>query len=187
MKRIILLSVLLAFFLQSCIISLHPLYTDDVIVYNKNIEGRWQQGPVEGSDYVIWDFKRQKKGYEVHRYYKGDTLSYEAVLVQLGEHYFMDFYRQLPDDFQDDLSRVLPTHNFLKLSFSGQNLKLVYFDHKYLERLFKERKIRIKHEKVGSDIVLTASSKELQQFMLKYAEDENAFHDSFELLEKIAY
>ncbi len=186
MKKIFFLAALLVLLAQSCIISLHPLYTDDVITYNELLEGRWRQGPLieNDDDYVYWDFERKEKGYQVLRYYQGDTLEYEAVLVRLGDYLFMDFYREL--EKQDDLARVLPTHNFLKVSISGEELKLTYFDEEYLKRLFKERKIRIKHERVNSDIVLTADSKELQQFILKYADDEQAFSESFEYLTKIS-
>ncbi len=185
MKRNLLLIGLILFLAQSCIISLHPLYTDEVIVYDTKLEGHWKQGPVldEGDDFVYWEFQPNGKGYKVTRSIQGDTLVYEGVLVQLGEHLFMDFYRPLKD--QDDLARVLPTHNFLKVKVSEKELKLTYFDEDYLKRLFKERKIRIKHEQVNSDIVLTASSKELQQFILKYADDEQAFSESFEYLVKI--
>lgn len=187
MKKVFFLTGLLVLILQSCIISLHPLYTDDVIVYNRALEGQWVQGDVEDGDgeYLIWEFSRSKKGYKLLRHNQQDTLVYHAVLVKLGEHHFMDFYREIPDNCQDDITNFLPTHNFLKVQFEGDTFRLEYFDHDYLKRLFKERKIRIKHEKVNGNIVLTADSKELQQFMIKYAEDKRAFSETYEVLEKI--
>ncbi len=188
MKKAFLLIGILTFLLSSCIISLHPLYTDDVIVYNDSLEGKWVQGDLtaQNDEFLIWEFSRAKKGYELLRHNEVDSFKYQAVLVKLGDHHFMDFYREVPDDCQDDIANFLPTHNFLKVKFEGNNFKLEYFDNDYLKRLFKERKIRIKHEKVNGDIVLTADSKELQQFMIKYAEDKRAFSGSYEVLEKMA-
>lgn len=187
MKKVIWLSGILVLCLQSCIISIHPLYTDDVITYNPTLEGNWIQGDPEGQndEYLVWEFTKAKKGYKLIRYNKIDTFQYHAVLVQLGEHYFMDFYREVPDGCQDDIANFLPTHNFLKVKIEGNMFRLEYFDDDYLKRLFKERKIRIKHEKVNGDIVLTANSKELQQFMIKYADDKRAFSGNYEELEKI--
>lgn len=39
----------------------------------------------------------------------------------------------------------------------------------------EEEKIRIKHEKNNTNILLTAQPKELQKFVAKYANDKNAF------------
>ncbi len=184
MKRIFLLFIILALCLQSCIISINPLYTDDVIVYDKSLEGKWKQG--EGTETLTWEFTKAKKGYKLSRYNEKVQFSYEAVLVKLGEHYFMDFYRDVPDDCQDDIAYHLPTHNFLKVIIEKDKFKIEYFNDDYLKSLFKERKIRIKHEKVKGDIVLTANSKELQKFMLKYAEDDRAFSGEYEELAKIS-
>jgi hypothetical protein len=187
MKKSLLFIGILALLLPSCIISLHPLYTDDVIVYEDALEGQWIQGDVEDDkgEFLYWEFSKAKKGYQLLRHNKVDSFVYHAVLVKLGDHHFMDFYREVPDDCQDDIANFLPTHNFLKVQLDDDTFKLEYFDNDYLKRLFRERKIRIKHEKVNGDIVLTAESKELQQFMIKYAEDKRAFSGSYEVLEKI--
>ena len=50
-------------------------------------------------------------------------------------------------------------------------MKIYFFDIEWLEQLFKQRKIRIKHEVMEEDIiVLTAPTAELQEFVRKYAE-----------------
>lgn len=187
MKKVFLLVGILALLLPSCIISLHPLYTDDVIVYEDALEGQWIQGDVEDDkgEFLYWEFSKAKKGYQLLRHNKVDSFEYQAVLVKLGDHYFMDFYREVPDGCQDDIANFLPTHNFLKVQLDEHSIKLEFFDNDYLKRLFRERKIRIKHEKVNGNIVLTADSKELQQFMIKYAEDKRAFSGDYEVLEKI--
>ena len=49
-------------------------------------------------------------------------------------------------------------------------------DDSWLEDIIEQNKEPIKHELLnGSDILLTASPKELQQLVLKYADDKKAF------------
>ena len=59
------------------------------------------------------------------------------------------------------------------------------FKTEWLEDLFKQRKIRIKHEVIKDDeILLTASSKDLQKFVLKYEEEKKAYKDGDEYIKK---
>lgn len=183
MKKVIVFLVLIIFLAQSCIFSLHPLYTKETITYDSKIEGKWSDGDVDSNDGPItWEFKRKQQGYELIRYSEDvDTLSYEATLVKLGDYLFLDLKKELEDDSMDDISFYLPTHNFAKVLFKENKLELVFFDDAYLEKLFKQRKIRLKHEVVDDTIVLTASSEELQKFIVKYANDPKAFMDGYVL------
>jgi len=66
-------------------------------------------------------------------------------------------------------------NTFAKVIIEDDQIGLSMFNGDFLEKLLKQNRIRIKHEKVEDSYVLTASSKELQKFVLKYAEDEDAF------------
>ena len=46
-----------------------------------------------------------------------------------------------------------------------------------MEKLLKEEPNAIKHELVEDGIILTASTEQLQQFVLKYADDERVFSE----------
>ena len=50
-------------------------------------------------------------------------------------------------------------------------------DREWIEKLFDENKIRIKHEVIDGDAVLTASTDDLQKFFTKYVNDKDAFLD----------
>jgi hypothetical protein len=184
MKKILLAALILAFLLPGCIPSLHPLYTDDVLAYRPELLGKWTDD--QGS---TWHFQPSHDG----KYYSLDfingtdesgnapTEKYEAHLVQLGNHYFLDFYPEagkgkLEEEFS--LAVVIATHSFARVDFEGEGIVIRLFDYEWLEKLFKERKIRMKHEKLSDgEIILTASSKELQGFVHKYAEEEKAYID----------
>ena len=70
---------------------------------------------------------------------------------------------------------AIPVHAFLRLSLEGDSLGISYLDDSWLKENIENDKIRIKHELVDDDILLTASTKELQQLVVNCAEDKEAF------------
>jgi len=60
---------------------------------------------------------------------------------------------------------------------SGDTMTIWRFNPDWLEKLFDENRIRISHENVGDQIVLTASTEELQKFIAKYSYDQEAYVD----------
>jgi hypothetical protein len=63
------------------------------------------------------------------------------------------------------------------LEVKDDTLVIRRFDPEWLTELFKENRIRIAHEIVEDQVVLTAPTEDLQSFVVKYAEDPNAFVD----------
>jgi hypothetical protein len=173
---------------SGCIPSLHPLYFDKDRLELKLIEGNW----ISDSD-DIWEFvkvenepsyilkytEEQPKG---EKNPKSQFANFEANIIKLGEYYFMDLFPEENDyinKMNDFLAgHLLQAHTFLKLEVKGDQILIYQMSPEWLETLFDENKIRISHERLDEDnIVLTASTKELQKFITKYAEDEKAFMD----------
>jgi hypothetical protein len=75
---------------------------------------------------------------------------------------------------------IVPVHTFAKVSVSKSQLQINWYDQNWLEKLIKENKIRIHHEYNGDYILLTAGPKELQKFVTKYVNSEEAFKDGME-------
>lgn len=205
MKRKSFVIFLLLTFLcfQGCVPSLHPLYTSDVLAWNKDVAGAWvpaDEDREEGSVAGIWQFVANKdKSFDLIQYDSDGTPgTLEAHLVKLGEHYFFDFaarfanseekerYPTLNNKRFTDLEGIhyFPVHTFAKVAVDEKRMSIAMFDSEFLEMLLEQNRIRIKHEKVDGDYVLTASSKELQKFMIKYADDPNAFVDPIFLEKK---
>jgi hypothetical protein len=74
---------------------------------------------------------------------------------------------------------LITAHTFLKLEVENEHLIIYQMSPKWLDNLIKENRIRIAHEMDDDEdkIILTASTKELQKFITKYANDEDAFED----------
>lgn len=180
MKNKWLIVVGMIFLLQACIPSLHPLYTADTLVFEETFLGNWSDGPDRQ-----WNFERGDNiNYEVTYIDKGEAVRYEVHLVKLGTNYFLDFYfddeKSLPNS---DIAPLIPSHSFAKVVWKQDEMSIAFFDYEWLEKLFKQRKIRLKHEVIDDEtIVLTASSEELQQFVQKYADEEDAYISPTELL-----
>ncbi|MFK8104927.1 MAG: hypothetical protein AB8G15_20580 [Saprospiraceae bacterium] len=183
------------FLLQGCIPSLHPLYTAKDLVTHKALA---QQSYVGGN--CEWEFKtiEGEKAYQLIHTENSKVAHFKVHLVKLDEYLFFDFYPiskvseadpisppQIPKGNTFSEMHVVPVHSFAKAEFVEGNIVIQQFDADWLEKLFKERRIRIKHERTEKGIVLTASTKELQKFILKYAEEDKAYTEAIVLAPKL--
>jgi len=193
-----LLFYLLAAILGGCVpvMSLHPLYTEKDVVFEEKLLGTWVDDP-NGPE-AIWEFRRPE---EAEKEYKlivtdeeGKKGSFATHLVKLGDRLFLDVY---PDespcaDMEDPNKTefaynsffLVPAHTFIKIDSIGPELKMRLTDDEEMETLLKEDPNAVKHEIIEGKPVLTASTKELQAFVLKYADDERLFSEEIVLSRK---
>ena len=115
---------------------------------------------------------------------KEQTVSFEAGILKIGDHYFIDlypYYKYYEGDDHDEeyylFRNFIPTHSFLKFELENGELVLYMFSYDRLKELFEQNRIRIRHQQFDDYIVITASTDELQKFIRKYADDEKAFED----------
>ncbi|MDZ7714846.1 MAG: hypothetical protein U5J95_01415 [Balneolaceae bacterium] len=100
---------------------------------------------------------------------------YYGGLVKLNSEYYLDLYKIRI--FEEDAFRF-PTHVFVKIEIKEEQIILYEFKTSFIKNLIKEQQIRIKHEYSGENLLLTASSKELQKFILKYGKEDAAYGDT---------
>ncbi|MEL6863455.1 MAG: hypothetical protein AAFP19_03505 [Bacteroidota bacterium] len=192
MKKLLILGLLVFAFLEGCIPSVHPLYTEKDIVIDARLVGDWLPNDtlaVQTEVGKYWNFKKEGENtYHLTYEENGQKAYFQTRLVQLGEHLFIDYYPHSDQNHRKnsllDMS-LFPVHIFARVELSDKRLKLYLFDVEWLEELFKNRQVRIKHEQTGDHILLTAPTEDLQQFFLKYAEEEDAYADIIDLKRKI--
>ena len=107
---------------------------------------------------------------------------FEVNLVQVGKYRFLDFYpaplKKEPTEINSAyLLHLVPTHSISKISIENDQLYLSTLNIDWMIKQIDQKKINIKHERFDDRMVLTASTKELQKFILKYAEDTVAFEE----------
>ena len=169
----------LATLVAGCVPSLHPLYTDEDLVYDPALVGTWTEEESEDT----WTFRRVgDKSYDLIYTEGGVPARFDAHLVQLGESLFLDTYPGEPDIKNDFyLIHLVPAHTFSRIQIEGDILRYAMLDLDWLRRMISEKKVSIAHEQVDGGVLLTASTTELQEFFIKYADDDKAFPDPTEL------
>ncbi|MDX8340279.1 hypothetical protein SLH46_13850 [Draconibacterium sp. IB214405] len=202
--RNILVIAIITLLLSGCVVySFYPLYTDDDLFENDLLLGEWfeddNQDVVFGDGDDSWNFTHpflgdKKDGIRDKKRYVLTLTSnesgvvkeskFEVHVIKLADEYFLDFYiEEYGDEDNITLSdlHLVPVHTFAKLKVYEDKLEIRWFDPEWLEDLIKENKIRIHHEDNGDVILLTAKPKELQKFVTKYVDSEEAFEDGLDV------
>jgi len=192
-----LLFYLLAALLGGCIpvMSLHPLYTEEDVVFEANLIGMWMDDP--DNPKTTWEFSRavaKEKAYKlVYSDEEGKKGAFVVHLVKLKNRLFLDvFPDQFPSEQQDwenmkwayNFFFFEPAHTFIKIDSIEPQLKMRRTICDDMKELLKENPNVVKHELVEDKIILTASTKELQAFVLKYAYDIRVFPTKIVLTRK---
>jgi len=197
MKRIkvsvILFAVVLC--LAGCLTTLHPIFTAKDLITDPRLIGNWEKAKDKSK--VIY---RQPNVNELNnlspalqseagKIYmldekdeQGDIRStYYAFMVKLGKYYYMDYYpasekeRQSADNFF--AAHYIPMHSIYRIEFKNNNsFDVQRLDGGYLEKLIKNKQIRIRHEVMeDGGIFITAPTEELQQYLIKYSDVPEAY------------
>jgi len=167
----ILLFCIIATVITGCIPSLHPLYNDQTLIFDEALIGKWMFK--DKDDVQIWQFsKAGEKEYEL-RILQGEKEGrFAAHLLELDGKTYLDLYpaeNKTMENLNDTYKmHLVSAHTFLKLDLNGQNLKINWFMNKLLENDPNQ----LKHEKVNDDkIILTASTEELQRFVIEHSKE----------------
>jgi hypothetical protein len=197
MNTKMLLFYMLAVILGGCVpvISLHPLYTEKDIVVDKKLCGTWIND--SGDSKTTWQFEcidEPKNAYKlIFTDEEGKKGSFVAYLLKLENVLFLDIFPgELPWESEDPNRMdwpynslfLIPAHTFVKIDSIEPRLKLRLTSESKMEELLKENPSAVEHTFVGERIVLTASTKKLRAFVLKYADDERVFTGEITLSRK---
>ena len=165
---------LVSLFLVGCVPSLHPLYTENELVFEPSLLGIW----AEEDSGISYEFiKNGSSSYTM--IYTEDSIpsDFNAHLLKLGDNLFLNLQPDEPECGNEfHKGYLIAAHSFYKVSLEKDVLRLDGLDIDWLRGLYRDRKTELSREILqGDDFVLTASTKELQEFVLKYAENESAF------------
>lgn len=174
--------------LKGCLLtSLHPLFTSEEYIKPDGLTGGW----VSEDNESFWYFSDSGEDYfrlvvteKDSSFVQGpdstgtysvstDTSEFKAVFGVIANELYLDIL-VVPNASEDKGSlrntQLAFTHTFYKFKLKGTEAELYPADFKWIEDNLKKKKIKIKHEKLENDnLLLTASTKELQQFVKKYS------------------
>lgn len=171
--------------LAGCIVlSVYPFYTPKDLISDPGLSGRWVKGTATNE---LWTFTAAgEKSCFLTTTDDHDTNCFEAHLFRLDQYQFLDLLTTNRVQFQ------LPLHLITRVSRTKTNLTLSFLDFGWLANLLQTNPAVLRHvivpEKPGDTnnqmFYLTATTRELQKFLLKHLADTNAFNSnsSVELL-----
>jgi len=134
----------------------------------------------------------KQKGYFISYRDEDGNISeqYIAFLARIGKHLYFDYY---PADKEDEkkadeffLAHFIKMHTSYRVNISkDDSFELSQLDESYVTKLIEEKKIRISHETDPDDnIVITASTSELQQYLIKYGDEPSAYRSEKTVFKK---
>jgi hypothetical protein len=161
--------VLLVSFLGCPVRSLSPIFNENDLVFDPTLLGIWKN--TEQDEVLIFQRLGEKR-YYVQRYEnEGDSSAYNVQLGRIGGYWFIDSYAiQIDDDYH-----MLSTHLIWRIWFNDDTLRISSLEMDWLEEMIENDDIVIPYTQQYGDIILTASPTELQEFVIRYAEDSGAF------------
>jgi hypothetical protein len=163
--------------LAGCIVlSVYPFYMPKDLIFDPGLAGRWAK---DGATNEFWQFSRAgEKSYLLSTMDATDTNCFEAHLFQLKQYQFLDLLTTNRDEFE------MPLHLISKVAHNDAGLSLHFMDYGWLANLLETNPAAIRHIIVpekpcetnsGNMVYLTATTRDLQQFLLQHAADANAF------------
>jgi len=173
------LGLILTVLMVGCVPSLHPLFTKSDLIFDEALVGTWKD-----SD-TTWSFKQAgQHGYELLMIDSENKVgNFEAHLVKLGDHHFLDLYPHEPEIAQNGFYKMhlIPSHTFLWIQRTEDTLSLKFMSPDIIRDLVLENPGLIQHEIVKDTVVLTAKPKALQKFLLDHIHDEDLFSEASKL------
>ncbi|MDF2190801.1 hypothetical protein [Paraflavitalea sp. CAU 1676] len=200
MKKLLTASILVAMIMLSgCLSALYPLFTEKEIVFDPKLLGAWK-GDSEGEIYTFQQgtpelFKElpadlrklSTKAYFLtvsDTKYDEDAQRYYVFLARIGKHLYLDYYPAFVESQQEYATiyrkSFVRMHSFYRLNpeSNRDSMSMVRFAEGYLKDLINKKQIRIRHEKrIDGSYVITAPTEELQQYVLKYGDVNDAYTD----------
>jgi hypothetical protein len=179
--------------LGCCVIrSLHPLYTDQDVIFSSDLLGCWS----EEVSHETWEFSKQSESeYQLvitenegspFSYEKGKSGTFITHLLKIKGEMFLDLSPSDPEFEQHSISQFcfLPVHTFAYVKQIKPTLQMSFPEPDWLEKLITDNPEAIRHEKIDDEIILTASTKELQTFWLKHLDTRGAFGELTDMKRK---
>ncbi|HEX41020.1 MAG TPA: hypothetical protein ENN81_03050 [Phycisphaerales bacterium] len=189
----------LAILLGGCVpvVSVYPLYGDKDVVFDERLVGAWTGNPDQPSEQ--WLFERHSDPALKNTYLlaltdgEGHKGLLQARLVKLEGKLFLDVYPETPPSGSNDWANTpLPlnmpffaaVHSFTRIEFGESGVTIKMTINGEFKKFLAEHPDAVACHETQDRILITAPTRELQAFVLKYADDERLFPGKIELTRK---
>jgi hypothetical protein len=163
--------------LSSCgpVESQNSLFAPKDVIFDSKLIGTW----VEESDSEVVTFERSNgQTYKIVYREKADRepITLEAQLGRISGLRFLDISGP-PGQDSAASAQGRGAHMFFRVWRKGNSLRLAGLDSDWVAQMLTSGKATLDYHRVDKEIVLTAPTADLQRFIVKYANDKEAFPD----------
>jgi len=180
-RTILLLATLGAILLAGCIpLSLNPFYSEEGLVFDPALVGYW--GEQDKGAQVRFE-QNGANGYWMIDLEGDSTLKFEVHLFKVGGKLLMDIYPKSASSGKNDLfeMHLIRGHSLLRVDQTSPTLVTSGLDNKWLTELLSNDAEALSHVISDDQLVLTASTTELQSFIFKHVADKDAWEAPSEI------
>ena len=148
--------------------SLQQLFAEKDLVFNPSLIGTWS---ADEETYTFQQSTEKQYTLIIRSTTSKDSSMYTVQLGKIGALWFLDSYPFANSEEHHYLS----VHIFTRMKLQGDTLRLASLEGDWLSTMIDKGSIKISHVKREGEIILTASTKELQKFILAAGDNNDAF------------
>lgn len=179
-KLTIIAFYLLAVVLGGCappVQSVYPLFSEDELIFDSNLVGLWKDtdSNLTGQLSRIEDQNSCKiNAYKlVITENDGNQGLFLAGLGELQGNLFLEIYPDTSHTYDSRESNyhkqhLLSMYSFMRIEQIDPNLKIILMDYDKVKKVIEADPNVLKHEFANDKLILTASTEELQRFVIEY-------------------
>ncbi len=147
--------------------------------------------PLDGKEPTVKkepDVEEEVRSYKMTIKSAEDTFVYLTHLFQVGESLYLDLFPWLEEGVHQVrgdkivVDNLFPVHTIMKIEIKEDKLSLTQFDLNKLHNLFKSNLIRLRHEMINDEVLITAKPEDLQKFLKNYARDPSVYDSTEEYI-----
>jgi hypothetical protein len=170
--------------------SLEPFYADVDLQSDSRLNETWtdkegdvtfafEQGREKGKEKVYELVVKEKDG---EQQVSG---KFEVRLVQLGAFWFLDIYPKSSEGVSEFYRmHFIRAHTITRVEIKQDSIQMAFLSASWLKARIKENSVDTPYVKANDALLLTGTTEELQELVLRYANDDQAFADPL-LLERL--
>lgn len=167
MKNIvILLGLGLSLAMTGCIPSaVNPFYTENDLVFDPNIIGSWGEEETE----TTFIERADSMVYKVSLEDESGRAAFEGHLFKINGLLFLDLFPDADELAMNETYKehLIPVHSLYRVVQTEPDLVLNIFDYDWLLKEMDKQPAPLAHIKVNGRIFFTATTEELQAFVVK--------------------
>jgi hypothetical protein len=166
---------------SSCLMipSLKPFYTDEDVIFDENLLGKWGNDRPDPEDFTLIFRKKTDNSYAVESFSYNRIGVFEVHLFKLEDKHYLDFYPIMGKNVNDfHALHFIPAHTIIQCHLEGDRLAVIAFNMVEFVDLLKSGELeglryeRFRYEEADQDgVVLTSPTEELQRFILSHVDN----------------